>query len=204
MNNVGRLLVLICIFAAIPCYAQSDVTIFGAVQHEGKLSVKSATSTVTATSTFDPATFGTFGARFGHGKLFGGEHTLAYSSNFIDGATKAFLYNSNFLIQAPVPKVKPYGTVGLGTIITWGTDTSGRPSFGKIGTKFAINYGGGVKVLPAGPVGVRFDIRGYTIPSVHFNIPVLSPTDPTATVQSQSQTLNMLEAGLGIVFSFGR
>ena len=79
---------------------------------------------------------------------------------------------------------------------------AGRPSLGKIGTKFAMNYGGGVKVFPAGPIGVRFDIRGYLIPSVKFNLPL--PTSPTATVQSQSQTLNMLEVGVGIVFAFGK
>jgi opacity protein-like surface antigen len=200
MKNVGRFLVLMCILSTVPAYAQSDLTLFGAVQHEGKLTVKSATTTATTTSTFDPGTFGTFGVRFGHGRVFGGEHSFAYSSNFVEAASKAILYNSNVLVQAPVPKIKPYATAGLGTIITWGTDPSGRPSFGKIGTKFAINYGGGVKVLPAGPVGVRFDIRGYAIPSVHFNI----PTSPTATVQSQSQTLNLLEAGFGVIFSFGR
>ena len=91
-------------------------------------------------------------------------------------------------------------TAGLGSIFSFGTDSSGRPSLGKIGSKFAINYGGGVKVLPAGPVGIRFDIRGYLIPSVKFNL----PTSPTATIQSQTQTLNMLEAGFGIIFAFGK
>src|SRR5262245_22232336 len=108
MKNVRRFLVFVCIFAAVPVYAQTDITIFGAVQNQGKLTLKSATSTATSTSTFDPSTFGVFGLRLGHGKLFGGEHTLAYSSNFIDAATKAFIYNSNFLVQPPAPKVKPY------------------------------------------------------------------------------------------------
>jgi opacity protein-like surface antigen len=192
-----------CIFAAIPAFAQGDITIFGAAQHEGKLNVQAATATATTAASFDPGTFGTFGVRFGHGNIFGGEHTFAYSPNFVDADTNAFFYNSNFLVQAPVPKVKPYATAGLGWIFTFGTDESGRPSFGKIGTKFALNYGGGVKVLPAGPVGLRFDIRGYLIPSAKFNISVPTITDPLATIKSQSQTLNMLEAGLGIVFSFG-
>jgi hypothetical protein len=100
--------------------------------------------------------------------------------------------------------VKPYGTFGLGSVFTFGTDEEGRPSLGKIGTKFALNYGGGVKVLPAGPVGLRFDIRGYMIPNVKFNVAVPTVTDPLATIQTQSQTLNMLEAGVGIIFSFSR
>jgi opacity protein-like surface antigen len=204
MKNLGCFLTIVCIFAVVPAYAQGDVTIFGATQHEGKLNVETATSTATSIRSFDPATFGTIGIRFGHGRVFGGEHTFAYSPNFIEANTKAVFWNSNILAQVPVPKVKPYATAGVGTFFTFGTDDSGRPAFGKIGTKFALNYGGGVKVLPAGPVGIRFDIRGYLIPDVKFNIPVPTPTNPTATVKSESQTLNMLEAGLGIVFSFGR
>jgi hypothetical protein len=92
----------------------------------------------------------------------------------------------------------------MGTFFTFGTDDSGRPAFGKFGTKFALNYGGGVKVLPAGPVGLRFDVRGYLIPSVRFNISNPTITDPLATIKSQSQTLNMLEIGMGIVFSKGK
>lgn len=195
---------LTCILTVVPAYAQTDFTIFGAAQHEGKLNVQSATAAATSISSFDPATFGTFGVRFGHGKVFGGEHTISYSPNFIEANTKAVFYNSNFLVQAPLPKVRPFVSAGLGSIFTFGTDDSGRPSFAKIGTKFALNYGGGLKVLPSGPIGVQFDIRGYTIPNVSFNLLAATPTDPLATVKSESQTLNMLEVGLGLVFSFGR
>src|SRR5262249_44962797 len=124
-----------------------------------------------------------------------------YAPNFLEGDTKAILYNSDFLVQAPFPKAKPYGSVGMGTVFTWGTDALGRPSLGKIGNKFAINYGGGVKILPAGPGGGRFYLRGYVTPRVKFNL--FTPLNPLATVKSQSETLNMLEAGLGIIFSFG-
>src|SRR5262245_42500760 len=199
MKKLGSFLVFTLIFAVVPAYAQGDVTIFGATQHEGKLNVETATATATSPRSFDPGTFGTIGVRFGHGRVFGGEHTFAYAPNFIEANTKAIFWTSNILAQAPVPKAKPYATAGLGTFFTFGTDNSGRPAFGKIGTKFALSYGGGVKVLPAGPVGIRFDIRGYTIPDVKFNV----ATSPTTTVKSESQTLNMLEAGLGIVFSFG-
>jgi len=204
MKNVRCFLLLTWILAVVPAYAQTDFTIFGAAQHEGKLNVQSATTAARSTSTFDPGTFGTFGIRFSHGKVFGGEHTISYSPNFIEADTKAVFYNSNFLLQAPLPKAKPYATAGLGSVFTFGTNESGAPSFGKIGSKFAINYGGGVKVLPSGPIGVQFDIRGYLIPSVHFNVTTPTLTDPTATVKSESQNLNMLEAGLGLVFSFGK
>ena len=202
MKNLRCFLVLTCILTAVPAFADSDVTLFGAAQHEGKLNVQSASTTASSISSFDPKSFGTFGIRFSHGKVIGGEHTIAYAPHFIEGDTKAIIYNSDLLVQAPLPKVKPYVTAGLGSIFTFGTDQNGRPSLGKIGSKFAINYGGGIKILPAGAVGIRFDIRGYMLPSVHFNLPTL--TNPSATVQSQSQTLNMLEAGVGIVFAFGK
>jgi hypothetical protein len=63
-------------------------------------------------------------------------------------------------------------------MISWGSGIS------DLGTKFALNYGGGVKVRPSGPVGFRFDARGYSI----FGI--------------QSQTLNMVETTVGIFFAF--
>jgi hypothetical protein len=203
MKNIGCFLLLTCFLATIPVYG-SDLTLFGAAQRQGKLTVDTATSTASTLRSFDPHTFGTFGLRFGGGHVFGHEQTFAYAPNFIEANTKAVILNSDFLVQVPLPKVKPYATAGPGTIITWGTDASGSPSFAKIGTKFALNYGGGVKVLPAGPIGLRFDIRGYLIPNAKFNLLAPTPTDPLGTVQSRGQTLNMLEVGLGIVFSFAR
>jgi len=205
MKKIGCFLVFVCLVAAVPVNADSDLTLFGAAQHQGKLTVETAGTTARTPSSFDPATFGTFGIRLGGAShVLGHEQTFAYAPNFLDANTKAVILNSNVLVQAPVPKVKPYLTGGLGTIISWGEDGAGRPSFGKIGTRFAINYGGGVKILPAGPVGIRFDIRGYLIPNAKFNIPVPTVADPIATIQSRSQTLNMLEAGIGIVFAFGK
>jgi Outer membrane protein beta-barrel domain len=193
-------LLVICIWAAVPAFAAGDVTIFGAGVHQGKLTLQSAQTTASNFSTsFNPGTFGTFGIRVSHGSVIGGEHTIAYAPNFLSADSKAIIYNSDILIQAPLPKVRPYVTAGLGTVFSWGTE-NGLPALGNIGTKFALNYGGGIKVFPAGPVGVRLDIRGYAIPSATFNLPLL--TNPLVTVKSQSQTLNLLEAGIGVVFKF--
>jgi len=146
-----------------------------------------------------------YGVRIAHGKVFGGEHTIAYVPDFLGGGAKAIVYNSDILLQAPLPKVTPYATAGMGSIFTWGSNSAGQPDISKIGTKFALNYGGGIKVFPAGPVGVRFDIRGYAVPSAKFNLPspasIITGT-AAGTVQSQSQTLNMLEVGFGVVFKF--
>jgi hypothetical protein len=202
MKNLRCFLLFMSILAALPAYADGDLTLFGAAQHQGKLTLQSAQSTITTTSPFNPGTFGSFGIRFSHGKIFGGEHTFQYSPNFLSGDSKAIIYHSDFMLQAPLPKIRPYATAGLGLIATWGETSSGLPAISKIGTRFAMNYGAGVKVFPAGPVGVRADIRGFVIPGATFNIPILLPAGLATTVQSQSHTLNLLEVSLGVVFKF--
>src|SRR3989442_9694740 len=200
MKSLRCFLVLMCILVTVPVYAASDFTIFGAAQHQGKLTFQSATSTATTTSNLDPRTFGVFGVRYSHGRVIGGEHTLAYAPNFLISGGRALIYNSDLLIQAPLPKVTPYVTAGLGTIFTWSSSNSSiTQAVGDIGTKFAINYGGGLKITPAGPVGVRFDIRGYTLPSVSFNVP---SSIANQTVKTTNQNVNFFEFGFGVVFKF--
>src|SRR5438034_9185083 len=97
----GLSFVLMCIGAAVPAFAESDLTIFGAAEHQGQLTLQSASQTATITSNLDPKTFGVFGIRYGDGNMIGGQHTLAYAPNFIDTIGQAFLYNSNFRIQLP-------------------------------------------------------------------------------------------------------
>jgi opacity protein-like surface antigen len=200
MKIFGCFLVVTCFLAALPAYAASDLTLFGAAQHQGKLTFQSATSTATTTTNLDPRTFGVFGIRYGHGSVIGGEHTLAYAPNFLVSGGRALIYNSDLRIQAPISKVTPYATAGLGAIFTWASQNSGQVQvLGDIGTKFAINYGGGVKIFPAGPVGIRFDIRGYTLPSVSFNVPA---SIANQTVKTTNQNVNFLEYGFGVVFKF--
>ena len=150
MKSFRCFLVVMCILTAVPAFADGDVTLFGAAQHQGKLTVQSAQSTASSFSNFNPGTFGAFGLRFSHGKVFGSEHTFAYAPNFLTADSKAFIYNSDLLLQAPLPKIKPYVTAGLGTMYSVGNGFCGRPALGKIGTKFAVNYGGGIKIFPAG------------------------------------------------------
>jgi hypothetical protein len=176
MKTIGRLIIALVLFA-VPAFSQGkDFTIFAGYQVPGKVTLSSGTTGVGSVLN-DPKNVGTFGVRFGHGKVWGGEHTVAFTSDFLDSNSKAFIYNSNFRITAPFPVVRPYATAGLGTIITWGTGLS------DIGSKFAVNYGGGVKIMP-GPVGVNVGIRGYAVPGV------------------QSQTLFITEASVGVNFGF--
>jgi len=187
----GTLAALMVVAAGLPLQAADfDLSVFGGVQRQGKLTLQSAPSTtVNLIRTINATNFGVFGVRFGHGGVFGGEHTLAFAPNFIAADTRAFFYNSNIRIQAPLPVVRPYGTIGLGLI---GTSSEGD-RVGDIGTKFAINYGGGFKFMPAGPVGMRVDVRGYAVPSTEFRV-----------FTSKSQRVDFVEVSVGVVFALGK
>jgi hypothetical protein len=159
---------------AIPAHA-NDITLFGGAQQPGKLTLQSATGAFT---TFNPATFGTFGVRFAIGRIVGTEQTFSYSPNFISSNNSAFMYYGNLIVQAP-GVVRPYVTAGLGTAFIGGS------AVGAItGAKFGVNYGGGLKLMFAGPVGLQFDARGHTL----FSVP--------------DDSVNVLEVSMGIVFSF--
>ena len=158
----------------------ADVTLFGGLQHEGKVSLTTPASATSAAATIlkNPFNSGVFGIRVATGKVWGHEETLAYSPNFIDSSSRALILNSNLLLTLPTPIVKPYVTAGLGTVVVSGSGVS------DIGAKLAINYGGGVKLMPSGPVGVRADVRGYTLTGV------------------QGHKLNAVEVSLGVNFHF--
>jgi hypothetical protein len=180
MKTLGRYFLFLCLLSA-PAYAQDrDLTLFGGVQMPGKITLDNAASTGQTGAQqiiTDPANVGVFGLRIGGGRVLGHEQTFAYAPNFLDSNSKALILNSNLRLQAPLPIFKPYATAGLGTVISWGTGVS------DIGSKFAINYGGGFKVMP-GSIGLRADVRGYTIPGV------------------EDQTLNIAEVSLGVIFGF--
>jgi len=116
---------------------------------------------------------------------FGMEHTLAFSWDYLFPSdstaveeAKGFVYNSNLIFSVPIGKFVPYLTAGAGLIHQYGD--SDLP----VGTEFAFNYGGGLK-LPrlAGPVGLRFDIRGYSVGAF-------------------SNNLNLFEVSGGVLISF--
>jgi len=182
MKILGCFLILSFALIAVPAEG-SDVALFGGVQHEGKLTLNNAVSNASSV-TFNPRNFGVFGLRLSHGALIGGEHTFAYAPNFIESQTKAFIYHSNLLVQVPTAKIKPYVTAGLGGFFT------SSDSIRDFGNKFAIDYGGGVKVFPSGPVGLVVDVRGYSIPDIKIQ---------NLTV---GKTLNIIQVSAGVAFSF--
>ncbi|MDM7996672.1 MAG: outer membrane beta-barrel protein [Acidobacteriota bacterium] len=118
---------------------------------------------------------------------FGLEHTLGFSSDYLYPHSiseirdaNGFVYNSNLIFNIPVGRVVPYLTAGVGVLHQYGDHDM------PVGTRFAVNYGGGLKFPRlVGPLGLRFDMRGYRAGSV-------------------SNKLNIFEATGGILFSFGK
>jgi hypothetical protein len=177
-------LLLICVVSSASSASILDLTLFGGTQNPGKLTFSSATSsTGNMIATFDPKTFGTFGARLGHGGLIGGEHTIAYSPNFLESGTHAFTYHSNLRVQPTFSFVKPYATAGVGLVATGGN------SLADFGTKFGFNYGGGV-TLGKGGLGFNLDVRGYAVPKV------------TILGFTGQDRLDYLQTTVGITFGF--
>src|SRR5262245_30049429 len=152
----------------------ADITLFTGVQNPGKLTINNVVR--------DTKLGGVFGARFSGGQVIGFEQTFGFSPNFLVSGRRAFNMQSNLHVGIPTGSVVPYATAGVGFITTFGDSVL---NLGDIGTKFTVNYGGGVKLTKlAGPLGVRFDVRGYSVPDVF------------------SQTLNFVEGSVGLLFSF--
>ncbi len=151
-----------------------DITIFTGFQNPGKLTIDNAVR--------DTKLGAVVGGRVSVGGWVGFEQTLAYSPNFLESGNRAFNAQSNLMLTLPTGRIAPYGTVGVGLITT-----SNKPVFEieNLGTKFTVNYGGGVKFRNvAGPLGFRLDLRGYSVPRVF------------------DQTLNFIEGTVGITLSW--
>ena len=178
MKHFCCFLLLLLVIQA-PAFA-GDLTLFGGFHHPGKINlgtVEGVGVDVGATLT-DPKDFGVFGARlYRTNAPIGFEHTIAYSPNFLSSDANVIIYNTNLFVQAPLPLIKPYATAGAGLV------RAGGDGPGAFGSKFAFNYGGGIKLM-MGPIGVRADARGYRIRKVG------------------DSALNVVEASIGIVFGF--
>ena len=179
MKYFSRFLVILV--AALPLNAH-DFTLFGGFNHPGKITLGQTAAGVSGTAgqlLTDPKDFGVFGARLYRSNApIGLEHTLAFSPNFIDSRANALIYNTNLRAHVPALPVQPYATVGVGVIRAGG---SGPASFG---TKLGVNYGAGVQALVFGPLGVRLDVRGYSIRGV------------------ADQNLSLWESSVGLFFAF--
>jgi len=182
---------------AAPIYA-GEVTIYGGAQKPGELSWANA-SLSSAVGDLAGDFGGTFGARFSAGRVIGFEQSIGYSPRFAKPGVKAFQTDSNLLIQGP-GNVVPYGMVGFGLVRTWGREIPDLANAGEVaaflfsvGSNFAINYGGGLKVRRiAGPIGLSIDVRGYTLPGFEAVI------ENNATKKG----LSFIQTTAGLVFTW--
>lgn len=167
---------------AVQANAQ-EVSLYAGYLNPGKLDLSTVRSGLSLRGT------GIYGARiqFGFLRILGIEQDIAFSPRLFDSGlfpdetgVKGFLYSSNLVVNAPLNRFVPYVTVGVGLLKPFGT------GFMPFDVKFAGNYGGGVKLQRLiGPMGLRFDIRGYRIPGV------------------VNSSLNIFEMSGGLTFSFG-
>ena len=134
---------------------------------------------------------GLYGARveFDFLKVFGLEQNFGFSPRLLESRlfpqqgsdVRGFLYSTNLVVNMPLSRFVPYVTGGLGLIKPWGTGIS------EFDATFAGNYGGGIKLNKLiGPVGLRFDVRGWR----------------TADIAGQGG-VNIFEATGGVTFSWG-
>jgi hypothetical protein len=174
-----EVLIIACVFASESRAA--DLTFFIGGVNPGSISVDNVKTSLDGSPVFG------FRVNTSFVPSFGLEHTLAFSSDYLfprDSASvreaKGFVYSSNLMINLPMRKVVPYLTAGVGVIHQYGDLDM------PVGTEFAFNYGGGLK-LPrlAGPLGLRFDVRGYSVGAF-------------------SNKLSIFEASGGILFSIGK
>ena len=178
----GRAAMAVLILFLAACAARAaDLTAFVGGVKPGSLSISGLKTSLDSSPVFGLRLSGNFIPMLGH------EHTLGFSSDYLYPRStraireaKGFVYSSNLIVNVPARGVIPYLTGGVGIIHQYGDDDL------PIGTKFAVNYGGGLRIPRMfGPLGLRFDARGYTAMGLF------------------SGKLNMLEVSAGLLISFG-
>jgi len=181
MGHAFRIAVVLAVFFSVAAYSSAaDLTFFVGGVNPGSISYKDVKTSLDSSPVY--------GLRLATNVVpaFGLEHTLGFSSDYLYPHNiseirdaNGFVYNSNLIFNIPAGRVVPYLTAGVGVLHQYGDhDMPG-------GTRFAVNYGGGLKFPRLiGPLGLRFDMRGYRVGSV-------------------SNKLNIFEATGGILLSLG-
>lgn len=184
MRNRCRELLLLFFMAAAGLSGQAyagEFTLYAGWANPGKLTLANVRTGLGGSTIYGVRLGGTFG------RVIGLEQTIAFSPDFLrpedfaaTGKVRGFISNTNLVVNAPVGRLVPYATAGIGWIKPF--DSNSQLLFG---TKFAVNYGGGLKFTRlAGPLGLRFDARGYTATGVF------------------SRNLKIFEVSGGLLFSF--
>ena len=183
---LGALALLLSMNVLSPNVMAGDLTVFTGFQKAGELTLANTPGTISGAVTGDTNWGGVFGVRYSGGRILGFEPSIGFSPNFLDSSVSALDAQGNLIVNVPLPGFTPYATVGAGLVGSWGDSVK------SIGTKFAINYGGGVKIKNlAGPIGVRFDLRGYTTTNAFGGSNAFA-----------KQNVNFLEGTIGLLISF--
>ncbi len=181
---------LILLLFSVSCSLAGDATFFAGYQNPGKLTREVVVAEVSRAFSAD-AGGGIIGIRYSGSGPITFESGFSYGPKFLTTGQKSLQTHSNLLAQIP-GHISPYGTVGIGLLSTWGgtseNNGSSIPVVGPLfnfGTRFSLNYGGGLKIRKmAGPLGLRFDVRGYSTPRVY------------------GSTLNLVEVSAGAMISW--
>jgi hypothetical protein len=169
--------------AAFLCYPAfgADITAFVGGARPGSINIDSFQQSLDSGPVYGVRAAADFVPMLGH------EHTLAFSSDYLFpkgslsiSQAKGFTYSSNLILNFPSRRIVPYATAGLGIIHQYGDKNL------PVGTKFALNYGGGLKFPKIlGPLGFRFDTRIYS------------------AIGLGGSSLNMVEVTGGLLISLG-
>jgi hypothetical protein len=185
-GDVWGFSLLICLAGLSSDVIAGDLTVFTGFQKAGRLTLSNTPGTISGVVTGDTNWGGVFGMRYSGGRILGFEPSIGFSPNFLNSSVSALDVQGNLILNAPLPGFTPYATVGAGLVGSWGDSVK------SIGTKFAINYGGGVKIKNlAGPIGIRFDLRGYTTTNAFGGDSSFA-----------KQNVNFLEGTIGLLISF--
>jgi hypothetical protein len=184
MNFHKRSVLLFWVVLLLPVFSAyaADLTLFVGGLKPGKLSQQGAEIPLDSGPVYGVR------AAMNFVPMLGMEHTLGFSGDFLFPSkstaitdAKGFIYSGNLIINIPAGHTVPYVTAGVGMLRQYGSTSL------PLGTKFAFNYGGGLKFPRLfGPLGLRFDVRGYSTSNVISN------------------KLNMLEVTGGLLISLGK
>lgn len=113
---------------------------------------------------------GTFGASAALGGLLGIEVEAARiplglldNVDIVDVDTDITTYMGNLVLRAPIGRVQPYGSAGVGVVKASGSVTI--PGLGRVieanASDVGWNVGGGLYIFPGDHVGIRGDLRHF-------------------------------------------
>lgn len=185
MKKVTLIFAMGLIFFTEQAWAGGQVSFYAGYLNPGELNLQNVQEGLSLRGT------GLYGARaeFDFMQILGIEQNFGFSPRLINSTlfpgqasdVRGFLYSSNLVVNIPLSHLVPYVTAGVGLMAPWGS------SFSPFDITFAGNYGGGVKLNRlVGPLGLRFDVRGWR----------------TADMAGQGG-VNFLEATGGVTLSWG-